>query len=98
MGAFGQTLQRHFGGTKHDVRTWDSNNKPKTKPTKKELEEEDANTLVMIEQNSESIMQKGEELLKLLNDSKVFTLMKTEKGCNKLQQFIIKFKTKYGIK
>lgn len=39
MGAFGRELERHFGGTIHDVRTW-NNNKLKRLKTIEELLQE----------------------------------------------------------
>lgn len=38
MGAFGELLESHFGGTRHDVRTWGRNVKPKKTPEQIEQE------------------------------------------------------------
>ena len=38
MGAFGELLESHFGGTRHDVRTWKKTAKPEKTPEQIERE------------------------------------------------------------
>ena len=70
MGAFGDLLRVRWGGTIHDVSTWQ---KPKI-PTDKEVEEDkkerDDYLLEAIKQSSENALSRFEEVYKRLDDPK----------------------------
>lgn len=83
MGAFGELLDRHFGGTKHDVKTWN------TPQNDTEIDEIRLDKLIG---DCESITNKYKTMMGLIENQEVMSQMfKTEKGKEKFVEWAKKF-------
>ena len=96
MGAFGRLLIEYWGGDLARYEGSGSASKPVAPKVKsnKDLEEDDERLLEGITQASDSIISKGEEMLKQINSSGIYHHFKTEKGMAKFEAWKNKFMKK----
>lgn len=96
MGAFGRLLIEYWGGDLAAYEGRGSHVKPEVPNSKsdKDLEEHDEELLERISQSAEGIIEKGENLLKILNSNSVYRNFKTEKGMAKFENWKNKFMKK----
>lgn len=79
MGAFGNTLQAYFGGTKHDVSTWKSTPTLSKKQLQDKLNEEESERLEYMISSAKRLKETYDELKKNLANSNSEDFFKTPK-------------------
>lgn len=93
MGAFGRLLIEYWGGDLARYEGSGSHFKPEVPKVKsdKDLEEDDELLLERVSQAAEGIIEKGENMMKMINSNDIYHHFKTEKGMDKFEKWKNKF-------